>query len=132
MSEYEEPIDIKSDFNPDAANADPVDDDTTSDVEESDHIVSSGVTFSGLDKTHPDEIQYPFLLPNEKARVIGVRAEQLVRGAPALVDTTGMTCVKKIALKELEEGRLPYVIRRGYPDGSYVDIRLSELKLTIH
>ena len=66
MSNYEEPIDIKLDFNPDAANADPIDDNISSDTKERDHIVSSTVTFSGLDKTNLDTVQYPFLLPNEK------------------------------------------------------------------
>jgi len=64
----------------------------------------------------------------ERARVIGLRALQLTLGAPPLVDL-GDTAWDplEVATKELEGRLLPLSLRRTFPDGSYVDVPLSEL-----
>ncbi|ORD94232.1 RPAB2 [Enterospora canceri] len=63
----------------------------------------------------------------EKAKIIGVRACQLGDDAVAFVDVTGMTDAMEIAKKELNEKKLPYIIRRKLPDGSHEDWKLSEM-----
>jgi len=63
----------------------------------------------------------------EKARVLGTRALQLSNGATPMVKVDGLTDVMDIAKKELMEYKMPVIIRRKYPDGSYIDIRVSNM-----
>jgi DNA-directed RNA polymerase subunit K/omega len=129
MSTQKEPIDNELDLS--LENDVPDDDidevDVKSSIDKS--VVSHKETLSELNKTTSKKIQYPFILANEEAKIIGLRAQQLANGAPALVDTTGMTCVIKIAKKELKEGVNPFVIRRTFPDGTYIDLKVNELRM---
>jgi DNA-directed RNA polymerase I, II, and III subunit RPABC2 len=63
----------------------------------------------------------------EKARVLGTRALQLSNGAQPMVKVDGITDVMDIAKKELMEYKLPFIIRRKFPDGSYVDIKVADM-----
>ena len=47
--------------------------------------------------------------------------------APPLVDVKGETDPLKIAMLELKESKIPLIIRRFLPDGSYEDWPLDEL-----
>jgi DNA-directed RNA polymerase subunit K/omega len=128
MTTHEEPIETKIDFQ---LNIDEPDDDMAEiDAKNmfATSVVSHKETMDELNKAIPTNNQYPFLLANEEAKIIGLRAQQLANGAPALVDTTGMTCVIKIAKKELKEGVNPFVIRRTFPDDTFVDLRVNELR----
>jgi len=69
----------------------------------------------------------PYLTKYEKARVIGVRALQINQGAPSLIETTE-TNPLKIAQLELRENKIPLIIRRYFPNGSYEDWNVTELK----
>ena len=72
----------------------------------------------------------PFLTKYEKARIIGARALQISKNAPILVNTTQEdTDPILIAEKELRCGKIPFIIRRFLPDGSYEDWAVKELKL---
>ena len=71
----------------------------------------------------------PFLTKYEKARVIGARALQISKNAPILVDINqDETDPILIAEKELRERKIPFIIRRFLPDGSYEDWAVKELK----
>ena len=72
----------------------------------------------------------PFLTKYEKARVIGARALQISKNAPILVANQDETDPILIAEKELRDGKIPFIIRRFLPDGSYEDWAVKELKLT--
>lgn len=64
----------------------------------------------------------------ERARVIGLRALQLTLGAPPLIDLGDAPWDPlEVATRELENRLLPLSLRRTFPDGSYVDVPLSEL-----
>lgn len=63
----------------------------------------------------------------EKAHIIGVRAAQLSDDAPPFVDIENMTDCIQIANKELEERKLPFIIRRNLPDGTYEDWSIDDL-----
>lgn len=63
----------------------------------------------------------------EKAHIIGVRATQLSDDAPPLVDIGSMTDCIQIAQKELIERKLPFIVRRRLPDGSFEDWSIDEL-----
>lgn len=63
----------------------------------------------------------------EKAKIIGVRATQLSDDAPPLVDIGNLTDCIEIAKKELAEKKLPFIVRRVLPNGSYEDWKIEEL-----
>lgn len=63
----------------------------------------------------------------EKAKIIGIRAEQLNDDAPPFVETVGMTDCIEIAKKELAAKKLPFIVRRTLPDGSFEDWKISDL-----
>lgn len=69
-----------------------------------------------------------FMTKFEKARILGQRAEQISKGAPPMVDITGMSDALAIAEKELHEQRIPFKIRRKYPNGEVKDIPINELQ----
>ncbi len=84
-----------------------------------------------------------FMTKYEKARVIGTRALQISRQAPIMVDlgpgkpthispSSPAQPIEdkdpiKIAERELRDGKLPFVIRRHLPDGTYEDWDVNEL-----
>jgi DNA-directed RNA polymerase subunit K/omega len=53
----------------------------------------------------------PYMTKYEFTKIIGVRAEQLLYGAQQLVKTKE-TCPIKIAVEELKQRRLPFIVRR--------------------
>ncbi len=71
----------------------------------------------------------PFLTKYEKARVIGARALQISKNAPILVNIKDETDPILIAEEELRAQKIPFIIRRFLPDGSYEDWAVKELKL---
>lgn len=63
----------------------------------------------------------------EHAKVIGVRAEQIARGAPPFVtDDGGRFDPIAIAVRELNAGVLPFVVVRRLPDGTQENRRLRD------
>lgn len=59
----------------------------------------------------------PYMTKYERARLLGTRALQISMNAPVLVDTGGETDPLQIAIKELQEKKIPLVVRRYLPDG---------------
>jgi DNA-directed RNA polymerase I, II, and III subunit RPABC2 len=50
--------------------------------------------------------------------------------APTMVELEGETDPLQIAMKELAEKKIPLIIRRHLPDGSYEDWSVEELVVT--
>jgi len=71
----------------------------------------------------------PFLTKYEKTRIIGKRAMQISKGSPPLVEIGDLENPIDIAKKELMERKIPFIIRRPLPDGSYEDWRVDELRI---
>ena len=71
----------------------------------------------------------PQLTKYERTLLIGIRAQQLNKGALPAVSTDNLTNTIKIAEKELEERRMPLIIRRHIPDGTYEDWKIDEFIL---
>ncbi|KAJ5403640.1 DNA-directed RNA polymerase I II and III subunit [Penicillium cosmopolitanum] len=69
----------------------------------------------------------PYLTKYERARVLGTRALQISMNAPVLVDLEGETDPLQIAMKELNQKKIPLIIRRYLPDGKYEDWTCEEL-----
>ena len=61
----------------------------------------------------------------ERTVLIGTRIEQLARGAKETVDTTGMTDIREIALKELAMGTIPMQILRTMPDDTVQMVNIT-------
>lgn len=68
-----------------------------------------------------------FLTKYERARVLGTRALQISMGAPTTVPAEGETDSLRIAQKELQQRKLPMIIRRFLPDNTYEDWKLEDL-----
>jgi len=52
----------------------------------------------------------------ERARLIGIRAEQIARGSPVFIDTKNMTNHMEIAEKEYDMGKCPLLVERSIID----------------
>ena len=82
---------------------------------------------SSLLAQQPERITTRYLTKYERARVLGTRALQISMNAPVMVDLDGETDPLKIAMKELREHKIPIIVRRYLPDGSYEDWGIDEL-----
>ena len=72
----------------------------------------------------------PFLSVYERTKVLGFRANQLAQGArPYIVVPEHVTRTTDIAQMELEQRRLPYIIKRPMPNGTFEYWRLSDLMI---
>ncbi|KAI3336373.1 RNA polymerase Rpb6 [Xylariaceae sp. AK1471] len=81
------------------------------------------------DKRIPNEERTttPYMTKYEKARILGTRALQISMNAPVLVDLEGESDPLQIAIKEMNEKKIPLIVRRYMPDGYYEDWTCEEL-----
>jgi DNA-directed RNA polymerase I, II, and III subunit RPABC2 len=86
-------------------------------------------TYDNMKDKNTQRRTLPFLTKYEKARIIGKRAMQISKGSPPLVEIGSLENPIDIARKELMERKIPYIIRRPLPDGSYEDWRVDELRI---
>lgn len=78
--------------------------------------------------TDPNHCTYPFLTNYERTKCISFRASQIANGAkPYILIPPGVTDSYEIAKMELEQKRLPYIIKRPIPDGTFEVWRLADL-----
>lgn len=90
--------------------------------------ISLKVAPPGGDKIDSNHRTYPFLTNYEKTKIIGLRANQLSKGAAPFVNVPEyMTDVRDIARLELEQKRIPFIIKRPLPDGKFEYWRLVDL-----
>lgn len=72
-------------------------------------------------------ISIPILTKYEKARIIGLRTQQLLNGAQPLVDTRGLKSHLEIAEKELKDKKIPFIIKRNLPNNKAEYWKINEL-----
>lgn len=78
----------------------------------------------------PHHRTYPFMTLYEKTKVIGLRANQLSQGAkPYIAVPEHVTDVREIARMELEQKRLPFLVKRPLPNGKYEYWRIADLMI---
>lgn len=78
-----------------------------------------------VDKHHRSA---PFLTQYEKTHILGFRTHQLSMGArPYIAIPAHVTDLREIARLELEARRLPIIVKRPMPDGTFEKWRLSDL-----
>ena len=74
----------------------------------------------------------PFLTKYEKARILGDRARQINSGAKPLVEIEPFVIDGYlIALKELEEKKIPFILKRPLPNGGVEYWKLKDLEILI-
>jgi DNA-directed RNA polymerase I, II, and III subunit RPABC2 len=82
---------------------------------------------AGGDKNH---MSPPFLTVFERTKILGTRTNQLAEGArPFVTVPEYMTNPLDIAKLELEQRRLPFIVKRPMPDGTFEYWRLSDLMI---
>jgi DNA-directed RNA polymerase subunit K/omega len=76
----------------------------------------------------PKHRSVPFLTQFEKTKILGFRTNQLSNGArPYIAIPKHVTDIREIARLELEARRLPIIIKRPMPDGTFEKWRISDL-----
>ena len=74
----------------------------------------------------------PFITRYEKARVIGERAKQINAGAaPMITIEPSVIDGYLIAVKEFEEKKIPFIIKRPMPNGGCEYWKLSDLEILV-
>jgi len=88
---------------------------------------------------HADKKAYrslPIMTKYEFNEVIALRVTQLSKGAPPFVDIPedftiqGNMALRAIAIQELKEKKLPFIVKRGMPNGKMEYISVADLNLT--
>merc|ERR1719472_675349 len=91
-------------------------------------VVDAGQESGAVDKSKRATTRY--MTKYERARVLGTRALQISMGAPVMVVLAGETDPLEIANKELQSKKIPLMVRRYLPDGSFEDWGVDELVVT--
>jgi DNA-directed RNA polymerase subunit K/omega len=86
-------------------------------------------SFTNADgQADPKHRSVPFLTQFEKTKILGFRTNQLSQGArPYIAVPEHITDIREIARMELEARRLPIILKRPMPDGTFEKWRLSDL-----
>ena len=85
---------------------------------------SQGIISDALHRT------IPWLTKYERSRVLGLRSKQLNYGADAFIEvSSGILSGYKIALEELNQKKIPFIIRRPIPNGGNEYWKLGDLEL---
>ena len=97
----------------------------------SNHVEDVGKMNEGLNK---EKISKPIMTKYEFDKIIGLRTMQLSSGALPFVKIENLKIhsnmeLRQIALKELTEGRLPYIIERVHADNKKEYVRVRDLDL---
>lgn len=78
----------------------------------------------------PNHKTQPFLSVFERTKILGFRANQLSQGARPFIDVPRhIKSYLEIAKIELEQRRLPFIVKRPLPNGTFEYWRLSDLAM---
>ena len=86
--------------------------------------------FELIESLKKKQIPYPPRLTKyEIARIVAARAKQLASGAQPMVDVEKLNTIDPvlIAIEELKQGRLPFIIVRTLPTGKKIEVKLKDL-----
>jgi DNA-directed RNA polymerase I, II, and III subunit RPABC2 len=90
----------------------------------------SKIGFRDTTKLDSKHVTYPFLTNYERTKIISFRASQISNGTkPYILVPDGVTDSYQIAKLELEAKRLPYIVKRPLPDGTFEAWQLADLLL---
>ncbi|OMJ09089.1 DNA-directed RNA polymerases I, II, and III subunit RPABC2 [Smittium culicis] len=117
FNEYEE-ADAEEDFDMEANEAN---------VQGGTEILMADSVLENEPKSNKERITTPYMTKYERARILGTRALQLSLSAPVMVELDGESDPLEIAAKELREKKIPLIIRRYLPNGTFEDWRVQDL-----
>ena len=87
---------------------------------------TNGVIIDPVHKT------IPFITRYEKARILGERAKQINAGAKPTIDIeTSVIDGYLIALKEFEEKKIPFIVKRPLPNGGCEYWKFKDLEVLV-
>jgi DNA-directed RNA polymerase subunit K/omega len=79
------------------------------------------------------KISKPIMTKYEFNGIISLRTSQLALGAPPFIevkdDIKSNMDLRKVALEELKQNKIPYAIKRPLPNNKYESIRIKDLNL---
>lgn len=113
--------------------------DNQSDIEIDENLCDEIDLISNLNNDIEDVVKTKYLIKNqekksrnimspyEKCRILGLREKQLIDGSLPLVTTENCYNEKDIAKKELNEGKIPFIIVRTLPNNVKEYWRVNEL-----
>lgn len=109
------------------------DDDNIIDYEDNDDKNEENSKFLGydevIDKNKKNKKKtVPFLNKFEKARLLGVRIQQLSAGAEPKISTEGFETIQDIVEEELRLRKIPLIIKRNLPNGESEEWKLEEFE----
>jgi DNA-directed RNA polymerase subunit K/omega len=83
--------------------------------------------FQAPDANHRSQ---PWITQYERTKILGFRANQLAKGARPYIEVPKYVVdTLEIARLELKERRLPFIISRSMPDGTFEFWRLSDMMI---
>jgi DNA-directed RNA polymerase I, II, and III subunit RPABC2 len=126
---YEENEDLENDFTNDNDLLEEEEEINDIDILEEDafKIITYNNVIENIEKKPKKSI--PIMTKFEKARVKGIRLQQLAKKSPPVVDTTGLNSNKEIVEKELIERKLPFIIKRTLPNGVAEYWKMEEFEI---
>jgi|TARA_E500000178_G_scaffold342312_1_gene387336 DNA-directed RNA polymerase subunit K/omega len=78
-----------------------------------------------------NNISVPFLTIYEKTSILGLRKQQLSNGAKTYLEDKFIenNDIEKIAILELEQKKLPFIVCRTFPNGLQEYFKLDDLMI---
>jgi len=81
------------------------------------------------------KISKPLMTKYEFNQIISLRTNQIALGSPIFLDQDKIKIksnmeLRLIAIEELKEGKLPYIIKRQLPNNKYECYRIKDMDLT--
>jgi len=101
------------------------------DEEDDEYIGLEDITEPSIMPENSNKIKVTskYLTKYERTRILGARALQISLGSPPTVDIGNTTDSYEIALLELQQKKIPIIIRRYLPNNTFEDWHISELEL---
>lgn len=96
------------------------------DIHISNEIEGEGMEILPEKETH-NRFTSPIMTKFERAKILGIRAQQISRSAPVMVEYGDETDPVEIAKKELREKKTPLLVLRRLPDNTYEKWSVREL-----
>lgn len=94
-------------------------------IEKESEIITDDFKLS--ENANKTKITSKFLTKYERTKVLGARALQISLGSPPMVDIGDETEPYNIALLEIRQQVLPYIVRRFLPNGTFEEWKVKDL-----
>lgn len=130
MFEENDENDYENDNNNDITDDEEVSDLNLDDEKQTDDNTFNLMTYKDVLENISKNVKktIPLLTKFEKARIMGVRLQQLANGAKPRINIDNLKSMNEIVEKELFYRKIPFIIRRTLPNGKFEDWKLEEFE----